>query len=111
MSLPRPILLKNGRIIDPKNNLDKKANLLVAQEIDGLNSALGFGRTSFPEKVPVAEAGSPVTMKQVILFRGSKFIGWLVIALAISLGSTFWFDILKQLINIRNAGVKPGGVK
>ena len=91
--------------------LRKKANLLVAQEIDGLHSALGFGRASFPEKVPAAEAGAPVAMKQVILFRGSKFIGWLVTALAISLGSTFWFDILKQLINIRNAGVKPGGVR
>lgn len=91
--------------------LRKKANLLLADEIDGLNSALGFGRASFPEKVPAAEAGTPVTMKQVIFFRGSKFFGWLVTALAISLGSTFWFDILKQLINIRNAGVKPGGTR
>lgn len=89
--------------------LRKQANLLVAQELQSLESGLGLGRSSFPEKVPPKEAGAPVTMQQVVLFRGMKFFGWLVTALAISLGSTFWFDILKQLINIRNAGVKPGG--
>ena len=89
--------------------LRQKANLLIADELDGLESALGFGRTSFPEKVPVMESGAPATMKQIILFRGGKFLGWIITALAISLGSTFWFDILKQLINIRNAGVRPGG--
>ncbi len=30
--------------------------------------------------------------------------GWLVTALAISLGAPFWFDMLNKLINIRNAG-------
>lgn len=32
------------------------------------------------------------------------FWGWLVTALAISLGAPFWFDMLRKLINIRNAG-------
>jgi ElaB/YqjD/DUF883 family membrane-anchored ribosome-binding protein len=35
-------------------------------------------------------------------------IGWLITALAISLGAPFWFDTLKLLINIRAAGPKPG---
>jgi len=33
-----------------------------------------------------------------------KIVGWLTTALAISLGATFWFDILKKLINVRAAG-------
>jgi hypothetical protein len=33
--------------------------------------------------------------------------GWLITALAVSLGAPFWFDTLKTLINIRGAGPKP----
>jgi hypothetical protein len=33
--------------------------------------------------------------------------GWLITALAISLGAPFWFDLLKLLINIRNSGKVP----
>ncbi|MCU0375203.1 MAG: hypothetical protein MUF24_07840 [Chitinophagaceae bacterium] len=36
-----------------------------------------------------------------------KFIGWLITALAISLGAPFWFDLLSKLIQIRGAGPKP----
>ncbi len=33
--------------------------------------------------------------------------GWLVTALAVSLGAPFWFDTVNKLVNIRLAGVKP----
>ncbi len=36
-----------------------------------------------------------------------KLLGWLVTALAISLGAPFWFDLLKRLVNIRGAGGRP----
>lgn len=36
-----------------------------------------------------------------------KFLGWVVTALAISLGAPFWFDLLKKLISIRSAGTRP----
>lgn len=35
-----------------------------------------------------------------------KFLGFLLTAVAISLGSNFWFDLLKKLLNIRTLG-KP----
>jgi hypothetical protein len=34
-------------------------------------------------------------------------LGWLVTALAVSLGAPFWFDILQRFINIRATGPKP----
>ncbi|MEK7257906.1 MAG: hypothetical protein AAB316_24320 [Bacteroidota bacterium] len=34
----------------------------------------------------------------------SRLAGWLVTALAISLGAPFWFDILKKIITIRSSG-------
>ncbi|MFM7469964.1 MAG: hypothetical protein ACKO5P_00400 [Nodosilinea sp.] len=33
-----------------------------------------------------------------------RFLGWLVSGLAISMGSNFWFDVLKKVVNIRNSG-------
>lgn len=37
-----------------------------------------------------------------------KVLGWIVTALAISLGAPFWFDLLKRLVSIRSSGKKPG---
>ncbi len=33
--------------------------------------------------------------------------GWIMTAIAVSLGAPFWFDLLQNLMNIRNAGAKP----
>jgi len=38
-----------------------------------------------------------------------KILGWVVTALAVTLGAPFWFDLLKRLVNIRNSGNRPGG--
>jgi hypothetical protein len=37
----------------------------------------------------------------------TKFIGVLITALAISVGSTIWFDILNRVINLRSSDIKP----
>lgn len=39
-----------------------------------------------------------------------KIIGWLITALAVSLGAPFWFDVLDNLNSIRSAGIKPKAV-
>ncbi len=36
-----------------------------------------------------------------------NLFGWLITALAICLGAPFWFDLLKKLVNIRNAPRPP----
>jgi hypothetical protein len=38
---------------------------------------------------------------------GAHLLGWLLTAVAISLGSAFWFDTLNRFINIRGAGTAP----
>ena len=40
-----------------------------------------------------------------------NILGWLITALAISLGAPFWFDILNQLVKLRGTGPKPKGTK
>ena len=34
-------------------------------------------------------------------------IGWILTALAVSIGAPFWFDLLNRFMNIRNAGRAP----
>jgi uncharacterized protein involved in cysteine biosynthesis len=44
----------------------------------------------------------------LVIFTGVKVIfGWLLSALAISMGASFWFDLLSKVINVRNTGPKP----
>jgi hypothetical protein len=35
------------------------------------------------------------------------FLGWLISGVAISMGASFWFDLLGKVINVRNSGGKP----
>ncbi len=37
----------------------------------------------------------------------AKILGYIVTALAISLGAPFWFDLLRKIVNIRASGSKP----
>ena len=37
----------------------------------------------------------------------AKIMGYIVTALAISLGAPFWFDLLRKIVNIRSSGEKP----
>jgi hypothetical protein len=36
-----------------------------------------------------------------------KVCGWLITAVAIALGSPFWFDLLSRMVNMRHSGVRP----
>lgn len=62
----------------------------------------------FTREVKNALYGCPETLNQSEELRQwLSLLGWLITGLAISLGAPFWFDILKLLINIRNAGKAP----
>jgi hypothetical protein len=39
--------------------------------------------------------------------RPKPIIGWIVTAIALSLGAPFWFDLLQKFVNLRGAGDKP----
>ena len=36
-----------------------------------------------------------------------NILGWLITALAVSLGAPFWFDLLNRLVKLRGTGTKP----
>lgn len=73
----------------------------VQQDIDtalkDINLPIGWN-----EKVSAS-----VTNQEIPGLVGKKVLGWLISALAISMGAAFWFDVLGKFINVRNAGKKP----
>ena len=95
-SKPQSGNLEDG---DLKKEIDKakkeiqKANKIFVQ-ISSLNLPIGW---------PYLDSGWP----DMAGLDFVKFLGILLTALMVSLGSNFWFELLSKLINMRNAGKKP----
>jgi len=51
-----------------------------------------------------ANAGKSAVWVVVVWGLKHFFVGWLLTALAVSLGAQFWFDILKRFVSLRSAG-------
>jgi uncharacterized protein YlaN (UPF0358 family) len=77
-----------------RESLDK-INHLISREIDEASAPLGLGWGGVDIQA--------LTWQDWAL----KVLGWIVTALAVSLGAPFWFDLLKKLVNIRGSGEKP----
>lgn len=89
---PEGPIIPNGPTFDQQM---QEVRSLIQNEIRHASSPLGLGWTG----------------QDFLRFGpadwGIKILGWIVTALAISLGAPFWFDLLKKLVNIRNSGKKP----
>lgn len=48
-----------------------------------------------------AEANWPIP------FIPRRLVGWLITALALSMGASFWFDLLRKVMSVRSSGDKP----
>ncbi|MCB9299327.1 MAG: hypothetical protein H6566_01690 [Lewinellaceae bacterium] len=73
----------------------EKLQGLVDNQIESVSSPLGLGWKNV--------VWSEVTVYDALI----KALGWIVTALAISLGAPFWFDLLRKLVNLRSSGKKP----
>ncbi|MFN7115906.1 MAG: hypothetical protein ACK4TA_03855 [Saprospiraceae bacterium] len=77
---------------DRPAELRQVVDSLILNEIRNVPSPLGLGWQGMPQGAQG---------------WGIKILGWIVTALAVSLGAPFWFDLLKKLIQVRNAGNRP----
>lgn len=84
---------------NPNSGIDTAAYHEVRKAIDESQQLLGGGWGKGDNLGTVLLHG--------IAFWEPPFWGFLLTALAISLGAKFWFDLLNKLVAIRNAGVKP----
>ncbi|MEK6410449.1 MAG: hypothetical protein AABN34_26295 [Acidobacteriota bacterium] len=84
----------------------------LKEEIEKLGLPVGWKWKSFkddpsgvPFKAGVTHPGEPDRYENLRWFL-TKIVGWLLTAIAISLGAPFWFDILNKIIIVRST-VKP----
>jgi hypothetical protein len=49
----------------------------------------------------------PGTIGEIPAAIGSNLLGWLFAIAAVSMGAPFWFDLLKNIVNLRGAGTSP----
>lgn len=86
--------------VDRELMLLRQASALIT-EVSAGNSPLGIGWTK-KDWESFKAGGLPVWI--------SKLFGLLITTMAISLGAPFWFDLLKKIMNVRNAGPKVKAV-
>jgi hypothetical protein len=81
------------------NELLDSARQMITGDIQNVNNLMGLGgwkwNTWYPQ-FSMHEDQHWLTM----------IIGWLITALAISLGAPFWFDLLSKLMKVRGAGTR-----
>lgn len=75
-------------------------NQITDQELKTLGQLLGW---------PAADPSDQRTWLERV-WSGLSFeqiLGWILTAVAVSLGAPFWFDILKRIMNLRSTGSAP----
>lgn len=89
-------------LIERIDTLQDISNELIKVQIESLRAPLGLGWDNGWKK-PTWKWGKESGFATLLY----NLMGWLVTALAISLGAPFWFDLLKKLVNLRNSGTPP----
>lgn len=74
-----------------RDTLINRANRMVNSDISSVNESLGLGYGSVSCK--------SMTFLKLLLM----ILGWIITALAISLGATFWFDLLNKIMKLRSS--------
>ncbi|MCE7914314.1 MAG: hypothetical protein DYH15_06410 [Nitrosomonas sp. PRO4] len=82
----------------------------ACKHLKGLTDALQ-GNSDSLGKLPIGWNNVPLSFEGTaieIIFTGLQHIaGWLLTALAISLGAPFWFDLLNKAVSVRHGMRKP----
>ncbi len=127
------IIIKDSVFLKLSNEELNNAYKIVQEDIDKANNIAGLGWPdedsckicdSIKLKLSCCENDSATTARltKQLQYYNSKFycngnpyqkggvvtfFGWLITALAISLGAPFWFDLLNKFIQLRSSVAKP----
>ncbi|SKB14877.1 conserved hypothetical protein [Planktothrix sp. PCC 11201] len=89
----------NSEVNSTKDCQDLTENFLYSYLFDFSSLPLGWTQSNLNQQF---------NSRENIVIQLFKVIGgWGLTAIAISMGSSFWFDLLNKLINVRNTGSKP----
>lgn len=79
----------------------------LVDAVQGRNESLGKLPIGWADR-PVRTVTSPTCwISSETWLWGSRAVGWLLTALALSLGAPFWFDLLNKLVNMRHGMRRP----
>lgn len=104
----RNIIVENASLIEAQCK-DQSLDCIQKQTKNTLNNiSLPIGWTK--ENIRNQWSSSFDSNPQILLILWQTLLtifGWLISAIAISMGSSFWFELLGKIINVRNTGSKP----
>ncbi len=82
---------------------------IEVERLTNITESLGKLPIGWPDPSKSATAVSHSETHKT-LFWGERLLGWLLTALAVSLGAPFWFDLLNKAVSIRHGMRKPEAV-
>lgn len=86
------------------DSLVNAADSIIKKDIKDVNNLMALGWNGYNnQKVWYKKTAYVISQST----QPKKLLGFLVTALALSMGAPFWFDLLSKLIQLRGAGNKP----
>lgn len=70
----------------------------VNNVLEGIPLPIGWNRVNVQQQLP--RGVSAIALAKVAL-------GWLISGIALSMGASFWFDLLSRVVRVRNSGTPP----
>jgi hypothetical protein len=86
---------------DSIGKVEQRDSLIAAANDESLQRFFQLNQMAQEWQLPV---GWKIRKTHGLLY---VILGWILSTLALSAGAPFWFDLLKKLVNVRNAGAKP----
>jgi len=101
LSLSANTIVANGKSLDDNTiqqlkNASEKISLPIGWENEKGNNTNNGNNINIFDKIKNKVSSTPLTL-----------LGWVISAIAISMGSSFWFDLLGKFINVKNIGKIP----
>jgi hypothetical protein len=88
-----------GKVDSRSDSLFNSAQDMINGDVKNVNNLLGLGGWKWERWYPQLSMSKDQRKLTMI-------IGWIITALAISLGAPFWFDLLSKLMKVRGAGTR-----
>ncbi|PZO17332.1 MAG: hypothetical protein DCF25_11330 [Leptolyngbya foveolarum] len=92
---------------------DLTAQIAENMEVDLRSVGTAVERSLAQYPLPIGRSKAVIEAQQAaeqnwpIKFIPQRLVGWLITALALSMGASFWFDLLRKVMSVRASGDKP----
>ncbi|MFT3908266.1 MAG: hypothetical protein QM737_02475 [Ferruginibacter sp.] len=102
--------IKDPSLHPTTDPVTQKALQDIVKQSDSVSNILGLGWGDYGNNKCFWDKVGYV-LKQSFTVSWSRFLGFLITAIAISLGAPFWFDLLSKFVNLRSTGkaIKSNG--